>query len=296
MLWFKNRKCGGLLKLPYHFDLGNQDMEEPIVEHSTKASRVGEFLQEGKWRITGSFIIIPPVMFDENIGQLVGVPNTCGAVIGKPRGENIGQCYFCHTMINEHIVFTDVKTGRMVNIGNVCVDKLGVQLGNKNVAIAKGLKSLKEKVVREFKKNVHRKDLITFLDEGMGTWQKEINDKVDAELKANEHAFWNPPTRTVTKNGKNFELQATLWEQKDGADKREYSKRNPVKFMRDKFYTNDWNVKPMIPVFEELIKKQGFDVVIPKPRPLTGEELLQLSKEIQVHIDDYLKYSQEKTK
>lgn len=283
MLWFKNRKYfGGSSKLS----------TQPIVEHSTKASRLGEWLQEGTWRLTGSFVIIPPVVFDENMGRLVGAPNTGGCVIGEPVGTPLFSCYFCGTGINEHYTFTDRKTGKQVNIGNVCVWKLEEQLGQKNMAVAKGLKSLRDKVTREFKKRIHRKDMLTFLDAGMEEWQKPLNDKINAVLKGNDKAYYNPPSRTIKKGEKTFEVKTTAWEQKDGAEEREFKDRNPIKILRNDFDLRDWNVKPMIPVFEKLIKTQGFEITIPKPRTLSQEELTELAKEIQVHVDDYMKNSE----
>lgn len=278
--------------MPYHFDIEEQ-IEEPRVQHSTKASRMGEFMQEGKWRLTGRFIMIPPVTFENGRWVAVHSGIISGEIIGEPKGENFLSCYFCGTSINDHLTFTDRDTGRQVNIGNVCVEHIYEATHNRDFAVNKGLESLKSKVVREFKKRVHRKDLLEFLDVGIPVWQKEINDKVDAELKTNEHAFWNPPTRTVTKNDKIFELQATLWEQKDGAQQREYNKRNPIKIMRDEFDRMGWNASPMIQVFQDLIKTQGFDIIVPKPRKLTNEEQLQLTREVQVHVDDYLKHSKE---
>ena len=267
--------------------------EEYVPLESTKASRLGEFFTEGDWHIIGSFLIIPQYVVNDGNGNFKIIPEQ---VIGTKRGENLHSCYFCGTPIQEHITFKDRKSGRMVNIGNVCVEKLGEQVGQRNITVMKGLKSLKDKVAREFKKKIHRKDLLEFLDGGMATWQKEINDKVDAELKANEHAFWNPATRTVTKNDKTFELQATLWEQKEGAEQREFGKRNPIKVMRDEFEKMGWNVKPMIPIFEGLISKQGFDVKIPSPRPLNKDELTELSRHIQVNVDEYLKKLEDRAK
>ena len=91
-------------------------------------------------------------------------------------------------------------------------------------------------------------------------------------------------------------MQATLWEQKEGAEQREFGKRNPIKVMRDEFEKMGWNVKPMIPIFEGLISKQGFDVKIPSPRPLNKDELTELSRHIQVNVDEYLKKLEDRAK
>jgi len=263
--------------------------EEAHIEHDTKASRVGEFLQEGTWRIIGSFLIVPSYT-DYESGQPKFIPVE---VIGVKRGENIYYCYFCHTSILEHITFRDIKSGREINIGNICVDNLGEQIGQKNIAVAKGLKSLKSKVVREYKKKIHRKDLLSFLDAGMDEWQKPANDKVNALLKENDKSFYNPELRTIVKGDKKFEVKATLWEQKDGADKRQEKARNPIRWLRDSFDSQGWNVKPLVPEFEKLIKEHGFEVSIPKPRTLNKEELRELARQIQVHTDNYFRNSKE---
>lgn len=259
--------------------------EEHVQLESTKASRLGEFFREGNWHIIGSFLILPQYVVQDGNGNFKINPER---VIGVKRGENTHSCYFCGTPIQEHITFKDNKSGRMVNIGNVCVEKLGDQVGQRNVTIMKGLKSLKDKVTREFKKKIHRQDLLNFLDAGMDEWQKPINDKIDAVLKGNDKAYWNPPTRTIKKGDKTYEVKATLWEQKDGVQERELKDRNPIKTLRDSFDLRGWNVKPLIPEFEKLIAEQGFDVKIPKPRTLTKEDFEKLGKEIQVNVDNYL--------
>jgi hypothetical protein len=266
--------------------------EELRPEHSTKASRMGEFMQEGKWRLTNRFMLIPPVAIVNGHWEGVQAGAIQGEVIGNPTGENFLSCYFCGTGINDHLTFTDRETGRQVNIGNVCVEHIWEASHNRDFEINKGLESLKSKVVREFKKKTHRKYLLEFLDAGMEKWQKPINDKIDTILEGNDKAYWNPPTRTIQKGDKTFEVKATLWEQKDGAEERERSDRNPIKDLREKFANRGWNVKPLIPEFQKLINDHGFDDVVPNPKPLTAEETLQMQKEIQVHIDDYFKKSE----
>ncbi len=260
--------------------------EEHVQLQSTKASRLGEFMNEGTWNVIGSFLIIPQYAVNDGNGNIHIIPEQ---VIGTKRGENIHYCYFCGTGINEHITFRDTKSGRMVNIGNVCIEKLGEQLGDQNIAVMKGLKSLKDKVTREFKKKIHRQDLLNFLDAGIEKWQKPINDKIDSRLKENDKAYYNPPTRTIKKGDQTYELKTTAWEQKDGAEEREFKDRNPIKTLRNSFDLRGWNVKPLIPEFEKLIAEQGFDVQIPKPRTLTKDDLAELARQIQVNVDEYLK-------
>ncbi len=251
-------------------------------------------MQEGKWRLTNRFILIQPVAFEDGRWVPITSGNISGEVIGNPQGENFFACYFCGTSINDHLTFTDRKTGRKVNIGNVCVERIWEATHNRDFEINKGLESLKSKVVREFKKKTHRKHLLEFLDAGIDKWQKPLNDKIDTILSKNDKAYWNPPERTITKKSvdgdeKSFTVKATLWEQKDGAEERERKDRNPIKDLRDRFDCAGWNVKPLIPEFQKIINDAGFDDIVPNPKPLTPEEHSQMQNEVQVHVDSYLK-------
>lgn len=243
-------------------------------------------MQEGTWKVVGRFMIIPQHTVTDGNGNYKYIPEE---VIGVKRGENLHNCYFCGTPIQEHITFRDIKSGREVNIGNVCIDHLGDQLGRQEIAVAKGLDSLKSKVVREFKKRVHRKQLIDYLDANMERFQKPRNDKIDERLKENPKAYWNPAVKTISKDGKVVELKTTLWEQSHDANDKEYKDRNFLKVLRDDFEKSDWNAKPLIESFQKMINNEGFTDVIPKPRLLTEEEHAKMQKEVQVNIEEYLK-------
>jgi hypothetical protein len=256
-----------------------------LLVESTNASRLGEFLSKGDWHIIGSFLIIDQYTVTDGNGNYKVIPEQ---VIGEKRGENFRSCYFCGTPINEHITFRDNISKREVNIGNVCVDKLGDAIDEKELLVFKGLKSVKDKVAREFKKKIHRKDMLDFLDANMDKWQKKVNDEVDVLLKKDPKAFYNAAEKTIVKNNKEFVLKTTAFEQKQGSDAREFAKRNPIKTLRDSFELRGWNVKPLIEEFEKLITAQGFNDKIPKPRRLTKAELDQLAKETQINVDQYL--------
>jgi len=262
-------------------------------EHETRATHLAEFYAVGSWKLINSFGLLGSVTVDEfghwrAIKDIYGRPQ--GAVIGKPMGDNFFSCDYCGTPIVWHFTIKNKKNGKIVNIGSTCIEKIP-HLDQATVLV-KGLSSLKGKVDRVFKRKVHSQQIIDWFKDNMKTLSHDRHETVDNILAKDPNAYWHPAERTqVLKSGKEVKIKSTLWERKNGADKRMNDERNYWETFAEEFARksmSQWQPKTMLPVIQKMIDTEKINLKVPELRRITEEERKELNEIMEKEISNYL--------
>ena len=94
-------------------------MVEEFKVSKTRAIEVAEFVTKGSWKFINYFEMGGALMVEN--GVLRANTEAGGFINGIVMGENLCYCALCGTNIMAHYTLQDRKTGRKLNIGEVCI-------------------------------------------------------------------------------------------------------------------------------------------------------------------------------
>ena len=262
-------------------------MSQPDNDHveitETKATRLAEFLTTGDWRFHSYFELIGKVYHDGFSWQPV---EGLGEVNGTPVGK-LFSCAYCCAGIQYHYAIQDRKTGLIVSLGMECINHLE---DDKAVAIIKGLESLKRKIKTDFKRKIHHKQMIQFLNDNLDELASPRRKLVAEKLESNPKHYWLSESYSVAmKSGKVIDMKRTVWEQSNNAETTMIKELTYWEILTNDFKVRCWNPKTMIPIIEEMIKKDGLTLQVPKLRALTDSEESELRTKVFREIEEYQK-------
>jgi len=266
----------------------------------TRSTRMADFLSKGSWRFVNYFELIPPVEFvngrwipqHHNMGSYT----ISGEVNGKVMGKNVFHCEYCGTSIQCHFTIQNRETKELVNIGCFCIEKIPAL--DKGTALIKGYESVKRKVKSDFRRTIHTKQLLQFLDDNMKALATPRHERCDKAIADNPEHFWKEEEKTFKRLQKRddgeegfkeveIKLKRTLWERKEGSDERYNKERNFWENFRTKFEMRGWNPKTMQPEIQKMIDADKLKITVPKLRQLTEAENKQLGKEVTRQLNEY---------
>jgi len=257
------------------------DKEAP----KTYRQKIAEFKADRNWELINSFDFIVTHIMN-------GVPQ--GYVGGQPSGENIGWCGCCgYGELIHHFTVKNRKDGREVNIGCECLDKVFGE--TKGEIFKKGIASLRSKIENHFKRPFKRQDIYDWLVKNEPELTRLQNAIVDENLKKDpQFYFVHDP---VWENGELVKGKINVHEPWNGYAKHyELRARNYWQWNVSNFMEKDWSPDTMKSAYKKEAERVGFKGEPIKLRKLTQEERVEMNKQIQKEINEWIKHIKEKIK